>query len=124
MKIVYLIILLAIFPTAAFSLEQSFTQQGLRTTINLTPEKLEPQSEVQLRLALSKDGATVADKDVTLEVYERDAAQPVINHQVDVLDGEYVDSWQFEKPGDYQVVILIGDHGKAGGLLRYEINAS
>jgi hypothetical protein len=61
---------------------------------------------------LSKDGASLADRDVTLEVYERSVDQQIIKRQVDVLDTEYVDSWRFEKSGDYKVVIKIADPQK------------
>jgi len=105
-------------------LEQSFTQQGLKATIKLSPEKLETQSKVQLSLSLSKDGASITDRDVTLEVYERNADQPIIKRPVDALDSEYVDSWKFEKAGDYKVVIKIADHQRPDEIIQYEVNAS
>jgi len=124
MKKLILIILLITLPSAAFALEQSFTQQGLKASIKLSPEKLETQSNVQLSVSLSKDGASVTDSVVTLEVYERNADQPIIKRQVDVLDAEYVDSWKFEKAGDYKVVIKIADHQKPDEILSYEVNAT
>lgn len=124
MKKLLLLIMLIILPGEAFALEQSFSQQGLKATIKLSPEKLEAQSEVQLSLSLSKDGASLTDRDVTLEVYERNADQPIIKRQVDVLDTEYVDSWKFEKSGDYKVVIKIADHQRPDDIISYEVNAT
>ena len=124
MKKLIVLLLLTILPSTAFALEQSFTQQGLKATVKLSPESLEPQSKIQLSLGLSKDGASITDKDVTLEVYERDVDQPIISHPVDVLDTEYVDSWRFEKAGDYKVVIKIAGHQKPDEVIQYEINAS
>lgn len=122
-KLILLLILIAL-PSAAFALEQSLSQQGLKATIKLSPEKLETQSNAQISLSLSKDGASITDRDVTLEVYEQNSAQPIINRQVDVLDSEYVDSWKFEKTGDYKVVIKIADHQKADEIISYEVNAT
>ena len=124
MKKLILLLILIILPSAAFALEQSFTQQGLKATIKLSPEKLETQSKVQLSLSLSKDGASLTDRDVTLEVYERNSDQPIITRPVDLLDTEYVDSWKFEKAGDYRVVIKIADHQKSDEIIQYEVNAS
>ena len=124
MKKLILLILLIALPSAAFALEQSFTQQGLKATIKLSPEKLETQSKIQLSLSLSKDGASLTDKDVTLEVYELNSDQPIIKRPVDVLDTEYVDSWTFEKAGDYKVVIKIADHQKPDEVVSYEVNAT
>lgn len=124
MKKLILLLMLITLPSAAFALEQSFTQQGLKATIKLSPEKLETQSNVQLSLSLSKDGTSLTDRDVTLEVYERNADQPIIKRQVDVLDTDYVDSWKFEKAGDYKVVIKIADHQKPDEIISYEVNAN
>lgn len=124
MKKLILLLMLITLPNAAFALEQSFTQQGLKATIKLSPEKLETQSKVQLSLSLSKDGASLIDRDVTLEVYEQNVDQPIITRPVDVLDTEYVDSWQFEKAGDYKVVIKIADHQNPDEIINYEVNAS
>lgn len=124
MKKLILLLMLITLPGTAIALEQSFSQQGLKATIKLSPEKLETQSEVRLSLSLSKDGASLTDRDVTLEVYERNADQPVIKRQVDVLDTEYVDSWKFEKTGDYKVVIKIADHQKPDEIISYEVNAT
>lgn len=123
MKQLILLLLLITIPGAAFALEQSFTQQGLKATIKLSPEKLEIQSKVQLSVSLSKDGASLTDKDVTLEIYEQNADQPIIKRPIDVLDAEYVDSWQFEKTGDYKVVIKIANHQKPDEIISYEVNA-
>lgn len=124
MKRMLLILLLIALPGAAFGLEQSFSQQGLKATIKLSPEKIEAHGNVQLSLNLSKDGTAVTDRDVTLEVYERNADQPIIKRTVDLLDTEYIDSWKFEKAGDYKVVIKIADHQKPGEIIQYEVNAS
>ena len=124
MKQFLVLLLLIALPGTAFALEQSFTQQGLKATIKLSPERLAAQSEVQLSLSLSKDGTSITDREVTLEVYERNAGKPIITHPVDVLDGDYVDSWKFDKKGDYQVVIEIVDRQKPDEIIRYEVNAS
>lgn len=124
MKKLILLLILITLPGAAFALEQSFTQQGLKATIKLTPEKLETQSKVQLSLSLSKDGASLTDREVTLEVYAQNADQPIIERPVDVLDTEYIDSWKFDKAGDYKVVVKIADNQKPDQIIQYEINAS
>lgn len=124
MKKLILLLMLITLPSAAFALEQSFSQQGLKATIKLSPEKLETQAEVQLSLTLSKNGTSLSDRDVTLEVYERNTDRPIIKRQVDVLDAEYVDSWKFEKSGDYKVVINIADHQKPDEIIYYEVNAT
>lgn len=124
MKKLLLLLILITLPGAAFALEQSFIQQGLKATIKLSPEKLETQSKVQLSLSLNKDGASLTDRYVTLEVYERNTDQPIIKRQVDVLDAEYVESWKFEKAGDYKVVIKIADHQSPDEIISYEVNAT
>lgn len=124
MKKLILLLMLITLPSAAFALEQSFTQQGLKATIKLSPEKLEVQSNVQLSLSLSKDGASLTDRAVTLEVYERNSDQPIITRPVDVLDTEYVDSWKFEKAGDYKILIKITDLQNPDETIHYEVNAS
>ena len=122
-KLIVLVFLIAL-PGAAFALEQSFTQQGLKAIIKLTPEKLETESNVQFSLSLSKNGAPLADKDVSLEIFERNVEQPVIKRQVDALDNEYIDSWKFEKAGDYKVVVKVVDHQKPNESMQYEVNAN
>jgi hypothetical protein len=124
MKKLILLLILITLPSAVFALEQSFTQQGLKATIKLSPEKLETQSMVQLSLTLSKDGANLTDRAVTIEVYERNSDQPIIARPVDVLDTEYVDSWKFDKAGDYKVVINIADHQNPDETIHYEVNVS
>ncbi len=124
MKRLILLFMLITLPDAAFALEQSFTQQGLKATIKLSPEKLETQANVQLSLSLSKDGASLTDRDVTLEVYEQNTDQPLFKRSVDVLDAEYVDAWKFDKAGDYKVVIKIADKQKPEEVIHYEVNAS
>ena len=124
MKKLILFVLLITLPSAALALEQSFSQKGLKATIKLSPEKLETQSNIQLSLSLIRDGSRLFDRDVTLEVYEGNADLPIIKRQVDVLDTEYVDSWRFEKAGDYRVVIKIADHQKPDEIISYEVNAT
>ena len=124
MKQFLVLLLLVALPGTAFALEQSFTQQGLKATIKLSPERLETQSEVQLSLSLRKDGTSITDREVTLEVYERNGDKPIITHPVDVLDGDYVDSWKFDEKGDYKVVIEIVDRQKPDEIIRYEVNAT
>jgi len=124
MKQLVLLFLLITLPGAAFGLEQSFTQQGLKATIKLSPEKLETESKVQLSLSLSKDSKSLTDRDVTLEIYERNSDQPIIKHPIELLDTDYVDSWKFEKPGDYRVVLKIADHQKPDEIISYEVNAT
>ncbi len=124
MKRLLLMLLLIALPGAAFGLEQSFSQQGVKATIKLSPEKIETHGNVQLSLNLSKDGTAITDRDVTLEVYERNVDQPIIKRTVDLLDTEYIDSWKFGKAGDYKVVIRIADHQKPDEIIQYEVNAS
>jgi hypothetical protein len=124
MKQLIMFIFLITIPGVAFGLEQSFTQQGVKTIIKLSPEKPETQSEVQLSLSLSKDGAILTDRDVMLEVYERNADQPIIKRPIDILDSEYIYSWKFEKAGDYRVVVKIADHQKPDEIIQYEVNAN
>ena len=124
MKQLIFLLLLIVLPGSAFALEQSFTQQGLKATIKLSPEKLETQANVQLSLSLSKDGASLTDRDVTLEVYEQNTDQPLFKRPVDVLDTEYVDAWKFEKAGDYKVVIKIADRQQPDEIISYQVNAT
>ena len=124
MKKLILFLLLMSLPAAAFGLEQSFTQQGLKATVKLSPDKIETDANVQLALSLSKDGVLIADRAVTLEVFEQNNDQPIIKRQIDLLDNEYVDSWKFEKPGDYKVVVKIADRQNQSEVIQYEVNAS
>lgn len=123
-KQLMLVFLLITLPTSALAVEQNYTQQGLKASIKLSPERPKLQAPVQLTLGLSKDGASITDKDVTLEVYAQSVEQPFIKRQVEVLDGEYVDSWKFENAGDYKVVITIADHQKPDEIIRYEVKAT
>ncbi|KAF0221228.1 MAG: hypothetical protein FD174_366 [Geobacteraceae bacterium] len=111
-------------PLNAFALEQSFTQNGLKALIKLTPDELVAGKKVDLVLKLEKDGQTATDRKVTLEAYGKEASEPTIKREVDLLDDEYVDSWSFEKPGDYKVVVSIADPQKSGEALHYEVRAS
>ncbi|TSK07826.1 MAG: hypothetical protein FPO08_00485 [Geobacter sp.] len=113
------ILMLMVLPNVAFALEQSFTQQGVEATVKLVPDKIEQQTEVGVHIHLSKDGIPLIDRDVTLEVYDQASHQPVISRRVDVLDNEYVDSWTFDKPGDYRVVITIAEHQKPLEAIQY-----
>ncbi len=124
MQKLILFLLLLTLPTAAFALEQSFIQQGLKASVKLTPDKIEPNANVQLSLSLSKDGIRLTDREVTLEVYEQGVEQPLVKRQIDLLDDEYVDSWKFEKPGDYRVAVNIADRRNESELIQYEVNAS
>jgi len=110
------------FPAAAF--EQSFAQSGLKTSIRLTPDQITTGKEVNINLMLEKDGQTVTDRKVSLEVYAGNATEPAIKRDVDILGDEYVDSWSFEKPGDYKVVVNIADPQKPDEALHYEVKAS
>ena len=112
------------FPLSTYALEQSFTQSGLKAVIKLTPDELEAGKEVNLGVRLEKDGQPVTDRNVTLEVYEKDSTDPAIRREVDLLDGEYIDSWSFDKTGDYKVVIGIANPQKPDEALHYEVKAS
>lgn len=124
MKFLVLLALLIVVPTSVFALQQTFSQQGLKTTIKLAPEKLEPHSEVQLQLSLERDGLSVTDREVTLEVYEHGALQPLLSRKVDLLGTDYLDSWAFDKPGEYKVVIKIADEQKPDQTINYDISAT
>ncbi|MBI2353894.1 MAG: hypothetical protein HYV06_02495 [Deltaproteobacteria bacterium] len=116
--------ILIMLPGVAFGLEQSFTQQGLKATVKLSPEKLETDGKAQLSLKLNKDGTAVTDREVILEVYERNADQPIIKRRVDILDAEYIDAWKFENAGDYKIVIKIRDLQKPDEIIQYELMAT
>ncbi|KAF0215395.1 MAG: hypothetical protein FD174_4134 [Geobacteraceae bacterium] len=111
-------------PLSAFALEQSFTQGGLKAIIRLTPDDISAGKKVNIALKLEKDGQAVVDRKVTLEIYDKEATEPAFKREVDLLDDEYVDSWSFEKPGDYKVVVSIADPQKPGEALHYEVRAS
>jgi hypothetical protein len=113
-----------VVPFTTFALEQSFTQNGLKAVIKLTPDELVAGKKVNLALKLEKDGQIVADRKVTLEIYDKEATEPTIKREVDLLDDEYVDSWSFEKQGDYKLVVSIADLQKPGETLHYEVKAS
>jgi len=112
------------FPLTAFALEQSFTQQGLTTVVKLTPDDLVVGKKVNLAIKLETDGQAVTDRQVTLEVYEKEATEPTIKREVEILEDEYIDSWNFEKPGDYKVVVSIADPQKQLEALHYGIKAT
>lgn len=98
-----------VVPFTTFALEQSFTQSGMKAIIRLTPDEITAGKKVNLALKLEKDGQTATDRKVTLEIYGKEATEPTIKREVDLLDDEYIDSWSFEKPGDYKVVVSIAD---------------
>ena len=111
-------------PANAFALEQSFTQNGLKAQIRLSPDELVVGKKVDLALKLEKDGQIAKDRKVTLEIYEDGKTEPKVRREIDLLDDEYIDSWSFEKPGDYKVVVSIADPLKPGEALHYEVKAS
>ena len=124
MKKLILLLLLITVPGAAFGLEQSFTQQGIKATIKLSPDRLETQGKVQLSVKLDRDGTALTNSVVTLEIYENSEVKPFIKHPVDILDSEYVDSWKFENAGDYKIVIIISVPEKPDNVFSYEVKAS
>jgi len=123
-RVVAVVFFIIIAPMTVFSMEQRFTQNGLATTIKLDPDQPIVGKEVSLKVRTEHDGQVVTDRQVTLEVYAQDGREPIIKRGVDVLDGEYVDSWAFEKPGEYKVVLNIADPKVASEALHYEIKAS
>lgn len=116
--------LLLTAPITSFAMEQRFTQNDTTTIIKLTPDNPSAGKEVTLTVRLERSGEVVSDRLMTLEVYEGDGREPVLKRGVDVLDDEYLDSWTFDKPGDYKVVLNIADPGKPTEALHYEIKAS
>jgi hypothetical protein len=111
------------FPFTTFALEQSFTQNGLTAVIKLAPDDLAVGKKVNLAVKLEKDGQPVTDRKVSLEIYEKNATEPIIKRDVDLLDDEYIDSWNFEKTGDHKVVVSIADPQKLSEALHYEVKA-
>lgn len=121
---IFAIFSLLAVPLTTFALEQSFTQSGLKAVIRLSPDDIAAGKRVNLALKLEKDGQTATDRKVILEVYEKEATEPMIKREVDLLDDEYIDSWSFEKPGEYKVVVSIADPQQPGEALHYEVRAS
>lgn len=113
--------LFLVFPFTTFAQEQSFTQSGLKAVIKLTPDELTAGKEINLSLRLEKDGQPVTDRKVSLEIYDKDTSEPIIKRDVDLLDDEYTDSWDFENMGDYKVVVSIAVPQKPGEMLHYEV---
>ncbi len=111
-------------PAALLAMEQSFTQNGLTAVIRLSPDELIAGKSANLALKLENEGQPVSDRTVSLEVCAKDAAEPVVKRGVDFLEDEYIDSWTFEKPGDYRVALDISDPREPGKALHYEIKAS
>lgn len=124
MKKLVLLLILTILPSICFALEQSFTRNGLEVAVKLSPEKLVVQDKINLSLTLRRSGAILTDREVTLEVYERNADQPIIKRKVDFLDTAYCDSLRFEKAGEYKVILSIVDPGNRDDSIRYEVNAT
>lgn len=122
MVIFILFLLLLAFP--AFGMEQSFTQKDLTTHIKFSPDTPVAGQEVNLVARVEKGGEAVTNAAVTLEVYSAEAQEPVLKRAVDVLDGDYLDTWVFEKPGEYKVVLNIADPDKPAEVLHYEVKAS
>ena len=111
-------------PIAAAALEQSFTQNNLKATVKLSPDDPTAGSKTDLALKLEENGQPVTDKKVTLEVYEKEGTEPVLKREVDVLEDVYLDSWNFEKPGEYMVLATVADLQKPSEALRYQINVT
>lgn len=124
MKKLAMMLLLILIPAAAFGLEQTFTQNGLKATIKLTPDKPEPDQEITLSIRLERNGKSVTNKDVQLKVYPEGSEAPWLAQSVDVLDGEYIDSWKFPRPGTYRVAIHISDANQPEEAIQYEVKAS
>lgn len=121
--LIYLILMI-IIPASAFGMEQTFVKNDTKITVKLLPEKPEQHRKAQLSLKLEQGGVVVTDKQVLLAVYHEKSDQPLFSRAVDVLDGEYIDSWLFEKPGDYRITLKILDQSKPGEAIGYEVNAS
>lgn len=124
MKRLIIVVLLLAFPGGVFGLEQSFTQQGIKATIKLSPDTLKKNAKVQLSLRLDQNGTRIVDRDVRLSVYRGGSNLPIIVRSVERLDDEYIDSWQFDEPGDYRIVVDISALQKADGALQYELHAT
>ena len=124
-KMIFVVaVLFLAVPYTAFALEQSFTQNGLKAIIRLTPDEPAAGQMVNLALRIENEGRILTDRQVTLEIYEKETTEPLIKRAVDLLDDEYVDSWSFEKEGEYKVVVSISDPGKPGEALHYEVRAA
>ncbi|MCM0083574.1 hypothetical protein L4X63_18470 [Geomonas sp. Red32] len=124
MKLLGVFVFLLLMPTVVLAMEQSFTRQGMKTTVVLTPDTPDAGSEVQLKMTLEQDGARVTDREVTLQVFQGDQAEPILDRDVDVLDGQYVDSWRFAKPGEYRVAIGIAGAGDDDDWIDYQVKAT
>lgn len=121
--LIYLVVML-LMPSAALGMEQTFVKNDTKVTVKLLPEKPEQHRKAQLSLKLEQGGVIVTDKQVLLAVYHEKSEQPLFSRAVDVLDGEYIDSWKFEEPGDYRISLKILDQSKPDEAIVYEVNAS
>ncbi|WP_298439580.1 hAT transposon family protein [Geobacter sp.] len=117
-------IMLLSFPVMGFATEQSFSQGGLKAVVKLSPDELRAGENVTVKLGMQREGTPVTDRTVTIEVYEKDSATPLLKREVERLDDEYLDTFKFEKPGDYRVVLNIADPQKSDQALHYEVMAT
>ena len=124
LRFLFSAIFLISLPAASLAMEQSFSQGGVKAVVKLSPEELRAQENVSLKLSLLKDGAPITDRKVFIEIYEKDSQTPLISREVQTLDDEYLETWKFEKPGDYRVLLKISDPVATERELHYEVNAS
>lgn len=116
--------LLLLSPSLALAGEQTFVQNGLKAVIRLSPDALAAGGKVNMALKLEQEGKTLTDRKVSLEISGKEATEPLLKREVDVLDDEYVDSWEFAKAGDYRIAVTITDPQGSAEALRYEVAAS
>lgn len=117
-------IILFSFPVMGFAMEQSFTQGGLKAVVKLSPPEPRTGENVTVKLGLQREGTPITDRTVAIEVYEKDSTTPLLQREVERLDDEYLDTFKFEKPGDYRVVLTITDPQTSDQTLRYEVMAT
>lgn len=117
-------IILLSFPVMGFATEQSFSQGSLKAVVKLSPDEPRAGENVTVKLGLQREGTPITDRTVAIEVYEKDSATPLLRREVEHLDDEYLDSFKFEKPGDYKVVLSIADPQKSDQTLQYEVMTS
>lgn len=111
-------------PVMGFATEQSFTQGELKAVVKLTPNEPRAGENVTVKLGLQREGTPITDRAVTIEVYENDSPTPLFTREVERLDDEYLDTFKFEKPGDYRVVLTISGPQTSDQALRYEVMAT
>ncbi|MBT1074242.1 hypothetical protein [Geobacter grbiciae] len=117
-------IMLLSFPVMGFATEQSFTQGGLKAVVKLSPPEPRAGENITVKLGLQREGTHITDRTVAIEVYEKDSATLLLKKEVERLEDEYLDTFKFEKPGEYRVVLTIADPQKSDQTLRYEIMAT